>query len=103
MRVSALSASGLTARSQHRSEGALSPLPHRISLRLLVFLTTLTTTLAVTTAAFAGSTGWSQHRCNVANLTWARTHPHTLAIKTKYVVYLKQLTKQHGCKFAHLP
>ena len=61
------------------------------------------TTLAVTTAAFAGSTGWSQHRCNVANVTWARTHPHTLAIKAKYVVYLKQLTKQHGCNFPHLP
>ena len=87
--------------SQHLSEGALDPLPHRI--RLLVSLTTLAAILVVTTAAFARSTSWSQHQCNVAAVTWARTHPHTLAYKAKYVAYLKQLTKLHGCKFAHLP
>ena len=103
MRVSALSASGLTARSQRRSEGALSPLPHRISLRLLVFLTTLATILIATTAAFASGTGWSQHQCNVAMVTWARTHPHTSAYRARYVAYLKQLTKLHGCRVAHLP
>ena len=78
-------------------------MPHRISLRLLVFVTTIAAILVATAAAFASSTGWSQHQCNVASVTWGRTHPHTLAYKAKYVAYLKQLTKLHGCKFAHLP
>lgn len=75
---------------------------HRISLRLLVFLTTLAAILVVTTAAFASSTGWSQHKCNVASVTWARTHLTTPAYKAKYIAYLKQLKKRHGCRFAHL-
>jgi hypothetical protein len=36
-------------------------------------------------------------------VTWGRTHPHTPAYKKKFVAYLKQLEKLHGCKFAHLP
>lgn len=100
---SALSGVELAAHFQHLSEGSLSPLPHRISPRLLVVLTALVALLVATTAAFASSTGWSQHQCNVASVTWARTHPHTLAYKAKYVAYLKQLTKLHSCKFAHLP
>ncbi len=76
---------------------------HRLSLRLLFLLTLLVTAAATTSAAFATSAGWSQHRCNVAAVTWVRTHPHTLAYKAKYVAYLKQLEKLHGCKFAHLP
>lgn len=93
----------MAAHSQHLSEGALSHLAHRITLRLLVVLTTLAAILIATTAAFASSTGWSQHKCNVAAVTWARTHPHTPAYKAKGVAYLKQLKKRPGCKFAHLP
>jgi hypothetical protein len=78
-------------------------LTHRISLRLLAFLTTLATILVATTAASASSTGWSRHQCDVAAVTWARTHPHTGAYRAKYVAYLKQLAKLHGCKFAHFP
>jgi len=78
-------------------------LTHRTSLRVLVFLTTLATILIPTTAAFESGTGWSQHQCDVAMVTWGRTHPHTPAYRAKYVAYLKQLTKLHGCRFAHLP
>lgn len=78
-------------------------MPLRISLRLLVVLTALASILVASTAASARNAAWSQHHCNVAAVTWARTHPHTLAYKAKYVAYLKQLEKLHSCKFAHLP
>lgn len=55
------------------------------------------------TAAAAKSAAWSKHQCDVASVSWARTHPHTAAYKKKYVAYLKHLEKRHGCKFAHLP
>ena len=78
-------------------------MPLRISLRLLVVLTALASILVASTAASARNAAWSQHQCNVAAVTWVRTHPHALAYKVKYVGYLKQLEKLHGCKFAHLP
>jgi hypothetical protein len=81
----------------------LSPLQHRITQQLLALLATLAATLVAATAASASSTGWSRHQCDVAMVTWARTHPHTLAYKAKYVAYLKQLSKLHGCKLPHLP
>jgi hypothetical protein len=82
-------------------------MPHRRSPRCRHLTALVAVAVAVafstSTAAYAKTAGWSQRKCDVAAVTWARTHPHTVAYKAKYVLYLKQLRALHGCKFAHLP
>ena len=45
-----------------------------------------------------GATGvkWSQHKCNVVAVTYARTHHNS---KAAGAAYLRGLNKQHGCTF----
>jgi len=53
--------------------------------------------LSLPVAVAEGATAkWSKHQCNVAAVTYARTH-HTS--KAAGAAYLKRLNKLHGCTF----